>query len=104
MIGRCKRFVALLRGLFFLRRTIVTATVEAVGTNLALGQSDTLNQRFNLVEFQCREFQSADYLVHHALVFGAVGRSRSEEHTSELQSRQYLVCRLLLEKKKKTTQ
>src|SRR3712207_8298699 len=29
------------------------------------------------------------------------GPSRSEEHTSELQSRQYLVCRLLLEKKKK---
>src|SRR3712207_8366373 len=28
------------------------------------------------------------------------GRLRSEEHTSELQSRQYLVCRLLLEKKK----
>src|SRR3712207_7874246 len=27
------------------------------------------------------------------------GRHRSEEHTSELQSRQYLVCRLLLEKK-----
>src|SRR3712207_7469065 len=31
---------------------------------------------------------------------GERGR-RSEEHTSELQSRQYLVCRLLLEKKKK---
>src|SRR5947209_11609883 len=30
-----------------------------------------------------------------------VTRWRSEEHTSELQSRQYLVCRLLLEKKKK---
>src|SRR3712207_8641618 len=29
--------------------------------------------------------------------------ARSEEHTSELQSRQYLVCRLLLEKKKKQT-
>src|SRR3712207_7097282 len=29
-----------------------------------------------------------------------VDRLRSEEHTSELQSRQYLVCRLLLEKKK----
>src|SRR3712207_7128267 len=28
-------------------------------------------------------------------------KCRSEEHTSELQSRQYLVCRLLLEKKKK---
>src|SRR5258707_8106746 len=34
-------------------------------------------------------------------LLGIGGRSRSEEHTSELQSRQYLVCRLLLEKKKK---
>src|SRR3712207_7398798 len=34
--------------------------------------------------------------------FDPVGHDlRSEEHTSELQSRQYLVCRLLLEKKKK---
>src|SRR5438445_2892263 len=33
---------------------------------------------------------------------GFVSVARSEEHTSELQSRQYLVCRLLLEKKKKT--
>src|SRR5258707_10610246 len=32
---------------------------------------------------------------------GGLGQGRSEEHTSELQSRQYLVCRLLLEKKKK---
>src|SRR3712207_6886435 len=32
------------------------------------------------------------------------GDGRSEEHTSELQSRQYLVCRLLLEKKKKSHQ
>src|SRR3712207_7142983 len=31
------------------------------------------------------------------------GEGRSEEHTSELQSRQYLVCRLLLEKKKQKT-
>src|SRR3712207_7906165 len=30
-------------------------------------------------------------------------RGRSEEHTSELQSRQYLVCRLLLEKKQQQT-
>src|SRR5215208_7425055 len=51
--------------------------------------------------------------LEHALVLGervrvARGRSRehderrSEEHTSELQSRGHLVCRLLLEKKKKT--
>src|SRR3712207_7779234 len=31
--------------------------------------------------------------------FSSHARARSEEHTSELQSRQYLVCRLLLEKK-----
>src|SRR3712207_8273457 len=36
----------------------------------------------------------------HRLVLLLLGR-RSEEHTSELQSRQYLVCRLLLEKKNK---
>src|SRR3712207_8146707 len=42
------------------------------------------------------------HLVQHGV--GALfeeGVGRSEEHTSELQSRQYLVCRLLLEKKKK---
>src|SRR3712207_7864801 len=33
--------------------------------------------------------------------WNSVADARSEEHTSELQSRQYLVCRLLLEKKKK---
>src|SRR3712207_7100669 len=33
---------------------------------------------------------------------GLLALTRSEEHTSELQSRQYLVCRLLLEKKKIT--
>src|SRR3712207_7400260 len=32
----------------------------------------------------------------------STSQRRSEEHTSELQSRQYLVCRLLLEKKKKS--
>src|SRR2546422_2181516 len=34
---------------------------------------------------------------------GAVLKARSEEHTSELQSRLHLVCRLLLEKKKQNT-
>src|SRR3712207_7029947 len=40
----------------------------------------------------------------HAGVVAAGDGGRSEEHTSELQSRQYLVCRLLLEKKKKIKQ
>src|SRR5258707_4503715 len=39
---------------------------------------------------------------HHRAILDESTRPRSEEHTSELQSRQYLVCRLLLEKKKKT--
>src|SRR3712207_7922094 len=38
------------------------------------------------------------------LIAADEGAGRSEEHTSELQSRQYLVCRLLLEKKKKKYQ
>src|SRR5205809_4662077 len=46
-----------------------------------------------------REFATCDpsYYKHQQKLF------RSEEHTSELQSRLHLVCRLLLEKKKKTT-
>src|SRR5439155_9579973 len=46
----------------------------------------------------------ADLLVQHVLVEDhreVRGHARSEEHTSELQSRGHLVCRLLLEKKKK---
>src|SRR3712207_7036673 len=39
-------------------------------------------------------------VVHQDQSSGAHQAGRSEEHTSELQSRQYLVCRLLLEKKK----
>src|SRR3712207_7208416 len=41
----------------------------------------------------------SEVLLHFLLLYDR----RSEEHTSELQSRQYLVCRLLLEKKKNQT-
>src|SRR3712207_7320456 len=44
---------------------------------------------------------SLDLLTLNALTAADEVLIRSEEHTSELQSRQYLVCRLLLEKKKK---
>src|SRR3712207_7983480 len=37
-------------------------------------------------------------LVAYVIATGAAGGLRSEEHTSELQSRQYLVCRLMLDK------
>src|SRR3712207_7704543 len=39
--------------------------------------------------------------LHAVIIMDLMGGVRSEEHTSELQSRQYLVCRLLLEKKKR---
>src|SRR3712207_8116607 len=42
------------------------------------------------------------YFSYHEMRKRCGFHSRSEEHTSELQSRQYLVCRLLLEKKKNT--
>src|SRR5436309_6584849 len=51
-----------------------------------------------------REFAALDFFQHlfHALLgIGIDDARRSEEHTSELQSRENLVCRLLLEKKKK---
>src|SRR5690349_24955134 len=55
--------------------------------------------------FEChRERRGGTALVFvdgQAVAIGVGSRSRSEEHTSELQSRRDLVCRLLLEKKKK---
>src|SRR3712207_8258054 len=50
-----------------------------------------------------RPLQVADGFVPFGAVDDQVSEERSEEHTSELQSRQYLVCRLLLEKKKNST-
>src|SRR5690625_7118820 len=48
--------------------------------------------------------KNVDFHVPPGSIHGVIGLSgRSEEHTSELQSRGHLVCRLLLEKKKKDT-
>src|SRR5438445_2679688 len=52
--------------------------------------------------FRCRGGQKMDVAAPVTSAAPAGRRFRSEEHTSELQSRQYLVCRLLLEKKKQT--
>src|SRR3712207_7788857 len=51
-----------------------------------------------------REFPQLVYLIWKINLHIVTLCHRSEEHTSELQSRQYLVCRLLLEKKKKILQ
>src|SRR3712207_7504414 len=62
--------------------------------------------RYKLMEDGRRQIMSfqiaGDICDLHSLLLGEMDHSigtRSEEHTSELQSRQYLVCRLLLEKK-----
>src|SRR3712207_8685523 len=57
----------------------------------------------NEVLLRQQELKNAEIQVVRAtvdLLNSEAALSRSEEHTSELQSRQYLVCRLLLEKKK----
>src|SRR3712207_7858840 len=51
-------------------------------------------------DLQVLSARGEDLLIEQ-LVARVVAEARSEEHTSELQSRQYLVCRLLLEKNKK---
>src|SRR3989442_10056637 len=58
-------------------------------SRLPLEEVQQLQQR------QCKAASTSDIANH-------PGRKRSEEHTSELQSRPHLVCRLLLEKKKRT--
>src|SRR3712207_7792467 len=57
---------------------------------------------FELKAWRCGPFAEhlMEWLPEYALPEDELA-VRSEEHTSELQSRQYLVCRLLLEKKKK---
>src|SRR3712207_6903907 len=65
-------------------------------SSFAVGDSRGLNQR---VDGKTLGLDARAY----AALAAEVREVRSEEHTSELQSRQYLVCRLLLEKKKLTS-
>src|SRR5947209_7166805 len=75
--------------------------------NWKRGQKDFFLDAWNHAFVHLEKFKegdaSEDHLAHLAcnvaFLIWAV-KKRSEEHTSELQSRQYLVCRLLLEKKK----
>src|SRR3712207_7905412 len=62
------------------------------GEGVALMPTPTYEGRAEMLQMRRLAFEYAEP-PYNALI-------RSEEHTSELQSRQYLVCRLLLEKKK----
>src|SRR3712207_8326846 len=84
-----------------------TATTEIYTLSLhdALPISNDAILRFGLQNTKSRvtgwhRDRTARFAATALLSTGLEGFLRSEEHTSELQSRQYLVCRLLLEKKK----
>src|SRR2546429_2462275 len=74
-------------------RSSVTDQIDAVHDQTT---AQTLDERTRFEERTSR-LDHARHTFHHP------SRRRSEEHTSELQSRLHLVCRLLLEKKKKNT-
>src|SRR3712207_7958786 len=75
-----------------------TTLFRSVGDGI---MPERIKGRTNLYP-QIRYFGSAAFDPHTDGGFSErkLAKARSEEHTSELQSRQYLVCRLLLEKKK----
>src|SRR3712207_7201286 len=74
---------------------------SAVGHPAGLERADRVLARVGVRAAEAGEAGVADGAARVVgVVEAAVGVGRSEEHTSELQSRQYLVCRLLLEKKK----
>src|SRR3712207_6988549 len=72
---------------------VLAVLLTAAGSLVQVSQNDARRQFDE--RFQLRVGLGARFVESFLL--------RSEEHTSELQSRQYLVCRLLLEKKKKQT-
>src|SRR3712207_8353597 len=68
---------------------------------IRLAEAQRLDQGFADAAQQVKDAVSEFVLTNK--VTSSYSTSRSEEHTSELQSRQYLVCRLLLEKKNHNT-
>src|SRR3712207_6930025 len=99
----------LLGGLAAVAVTLTTTPVYTSHTQLFVSTTDSSStaEAFQGNQFAEKRIASyAELLTSQELAARVVAELhldlRSEEHTSELQSRQYLVCRLLLEKKKKT--
>src|ERR1035437_10986137 len=79
------------------QRRVMLVDVHVSSMNISLSTSIPGNASTHALRACCTSSRSCSLACR---VFFE-GEIRSEEHTSELQSRQYLVCRLLLEKKKK---
>src|SRR3712207_8736737 len=75
-----------------------TTLFRSTFSSLWLGVTSWLKPQ---AAFHCSKTQKVHKLIHKFSANSFGSKNRSEEHTSELQSRQYLVCRLLLEKKKR---
>src|SRR3712207_7667292 len=82
------------RSTLFPYTTLFRSAMRLNGTDAVWLTREQLMRRVPILNYD----PSARFPIRGALMQPRAGRS--EEHTSELQSRQYLVCRLLLEKKK----
>src|SRR3712207_7184585 len=78
-------------------RSPLPRVVGATPTRFYLPRSPSYQVSSTPTDFT--ELQNGKYRHHDEYGVQSPSGQRSEEHTSELQSRQYLVCRLLLEKK-----
>src|SRR3712207_7949893 len=93
-----RRFIFLF---FFFFNDTATTEIYTLSLHDALPISDVLEEENKERISSPLEILSNSRTQHKDKVITIVDKiKRSEEHTSELQSRQYLVCRLLLEKKK----
>src|SRR3989442_6137284 len=82
---------------FFRSNMLLDAEAPEIGTEVAvLGYND-----MKVLNFEGTRDRNKGTIGRQLLLRAGRGTARSEEHTSELQSRPHLVCRLLLEKKKK---
>src|SRR3712207_8197526 len=88
------------RSTLFPYTTLFRSRVERIQRQIA-----STTAQWELLHRKLETLETARVVESHAAVLFQLDKQiadakRSEEHTSELQSRQYLVCRLLLEKKK----
>src|SRR5438034_6096197 len=82
---------------------IGAAVLDAVGEPRHIGDKEIVADELARLANQIGQLLPAIHVVFRHAVLDRDDRVRSEEHTSELQSHSDLVCRLLLEKKKRTS-